>query len=156
MRDECLRRGYQLVYNDTEADWMKHAGGPNRSTNFATSLGFSVRNDGNIGDGAVRHGFLDAIQRAARRRELDRLGRRIAPAFEQRQRADCAARGQQWKPFLLLRLIARHPNANADERAPLELLLDALAHPYDEDGQPDTLRNPPPPGTPACRTFCGT
>ena len=42
--------GYQLVYNDTEADWMKHAGGPNRSTNFATSLGFSVRNDGNIGD----------------------------------------------------------------------------------------------------------
>ncbi len=43
--------GYQLVYNDTEPDWLKHGSGdPNRSTNFATSLGLSVKNDGNIND----------------------------------------------------------------------------------------------------------
>jgi uncharacterized protein YdiU (UPF0061 family) len=40
--------------------------------------------------------------------------------------------------------------------APLERLLAALANPYDEAGQPDALLNPPPSGTPACRTFCGT
>jgi uncharacterized protein YdiU (UPF0061 family) len=46
--------------------------------------------------------------------------------------------------------------ATADDLAPLERLLTALANPYDESGQPESLRNPPPPGTPACRTFCGT
>ena len=46
--------------------------------------------------------------------------------------------------------------AAANDRAPLERLLDALANPYDEAGQPDALRNPPPFGTPVCRTFCGT
>ncbi|MEQ2010315.1 MAG: protein adenylyltransferase SelO [Limisphaerales bacterium] len=40
--------------------------------------------------------------------------------------------------------------------APLERLLGALARPYDEAGQSDELLNPPPPGTPVCRTFCGT
>jgi uncharacterized protein YdiU (UPF0061 family) len=46
--------------------------------------------------------------------------------------------------------------ATANDLAPLERLLTALANPYDEAGQPDALRNPPPPGTPVCRTFCGT
>ena len=40
--------------------------------------------------------------------------------------------------------------------APLESLLVALATPYDESGKPTELLNPPPPGTPICRTFCGT
>ena len=35
-------------------------------------------------------------------------------------------------------------------------LLAALRSPYQEAGAPDSLRNPPPPGTPRCRTFCGT
>ena len=43
-----------------------------------------------------------------------------------------------------------------NDLAPLERLMAALATPYDETGQPDALLNPPPPGTPACRTFCGT
>jgi uncharacterized protein YdiU (UPF0061 family) len=37
-----------------------------------------------------------------------------------------------------------------------EKLLASLMSPYDEEGQPDSLRLPPPPGTPVCRTFCGT
>ncbi len=41
--------GYKLVYNDTESDWMKHMD-PTRSTSFATSLGFSVKPDGGLGD----------------------------------------------------------------------------------------------------------
>ena len=45
---------------------------------------------------------------------------------------------------------------NANDLAPLERLLAALASPYDEAGQPDGLLCPPPPGTPRCRTFCGT
>jgi len=44
----------------------------------------------------------------------------------------------------------------ANNIAPLEHLLAALARPYDEAGQPEGLLNPPPPGTPVCRTFCGT
>ena len=43
-----------------------------------------------------------------------------------------------------------------NDLAPLERLLTALATPYDEAGQPAELLNPPPPDTPACRTFCGT
>lgn len=35
-------------------------------------------------------------------------------------------------------------------------VLAAVQKPYDESGQPDDLLNPPPPGTPRCRTFCGT
>jgi uncharacterized protein YdiU (UPF0061 family) len=46
--------------------------------------------------------------------------------------------------------------ATANDLTPLEHLLAALANPYDEAGQPDALRNPPPAGTPTCRTFCGT
>lgn len=39
--------GYRLVYNDSEPDWMKKAD-PTRPTSFATSLGFSVRQDGGL------------------------------------------------------------------------------------------------------------
>ena len=46
--------------------------------------------------------------------------------------------------------------ATANDLVPLERLLAALAKPYNEAGQPDELLNPPPPGTPVCRTFCGT
>ena len=40
--------GYRLVYNDDEPDWMKHQD-PSRGVSFATSLGFSVTPDGNLG-----------------------------------------------------------------------------------------------------------
>ena len=46
--------------------------------------------------------------------------------------------------------------ATANDLAPLERLQTALAAPYDEAGQPAALLNPPPAGTPVCRTFCGT
>lgn len=46
--------------------------------------------------------------------------------------------------------------ANKGDLAPFERLLVALAKPYDEAGQPSRLLNPPPLGTPICRTFCGT
>jgi uncharacterized protein YdiU (UPF0061 family) len=39
---------------------------------------------------------------------------------------------------------------------PLGRLLTALATPYEATGQPAALLQPPPAGTPACRTFCGT
>jgi serine/tyrosine/threonine adenylyltransferase len=40
--------------------------------------------------------------------------------------------------------------------APLNRLHTALTAPYDETDQPAALLNPPPAGTPICRTFCGT
>ena len=46
--------------------------------------------------------------------------------------------------------------AAGNDLAPLERLHAALANPYDEASQPAALLNPPPPGTAACRTFCGT
>lgn len=46
--------------------------------------------------------------------------------------------------------------AASNEFTPLERMLAALARPYEEGDQPDELLNHPPPGTPACRTFCGT
>ena len=46
--------------------------------------------------------------------------------------------------------------ATTNDLAPLERLLAALTTPYDEIGQPADLLNPPPPGTPIGRTFCGT
>ncbi|MGC2111288.1 MAG: peptidase M61 [Candidatus Korobacteraceae bacterium] len=41
--------GYRLVYTDDQPEWMKHAD-PSRGTSFATSLGFSVNGEGNVGD----------------------------------------------------------------------------------------------------------
>ncbi len=43
-----------------------------------------------------------------------------------------------------------------NDLAPFERLQTALATPYAAADQPGELLNPPPPGTPACRTFCGT
>jgi uncharacterized protein YdiU (UPF0061 family) len=45
--------------------------------------------------------------------------------------------------------------ANKD-LTPFHRLLDALATPYDTSGKPDSLMNPPPPGAPPYRTYCGT
>ena len=41
--------GYRLVYNDNQPDSVKHAD-PTNPTSFATSLGFSVKPDGGLGD----------------------------------------------------------------------------------------------------------
>jgi predicted metalloprotease with PDZ domain len=41
--------GYRLVYNDDQPDSVKHAD-PTNPTSFATSLGFSVKPDGGLGD----------------------------------------------------------------------------------------------------------
>jgi serine/tyrosine/threonine adenylyltransferase len=46
--------------------------------------------------------------------------------------------------------------ATEGDLAPLERLHAALATPYAAADQPAALLNPPPPGTPTCRTFCGT
>lgn len=46
--------------------------------------------------------------------------------------------------------------AAGSDLKPLEQLLEALARPYEEAGQPGELLNPPVSGTPICRTFCGT
>jgi predicted metalloprotease with PDZ domain len=43
--DGITRGGYKLIYNDTQADWIKRASG-RRGDSFATSLGFSVGPDG--------------------------------------------------------------------------------------------------------------
>ncbi|MGA8530354.1 MAG: peptidase M61, partial [Acidobacteriaceae bacterium] len=40
--------GYKLVYNDTAPAWEKHAENPRFGASFATSIGFSVMQDGNI------------------------------------------------------------------------------------------------------------
>ena len=40
--------------------------------------------------------------------------------------------------------------------APFHDLLAALQAPYREEGAAESLSQPPPPGTPRCRTFCGT
>jgi len=45
---------------------------------------------------------------------------------------------------------------NANDLDPVKRLMAALATPYEAAGQPPELLNPPPPDTPACRTFCGT
>ncbi|HEX4039591.1 MAG TPA: peptidase M61 [Acidobacteriaceae bacterium] len=44
--------GYKLVYNDTPPSWEKHAGAESArfGTSFATSLGFSVMQDGTLGN----------------------------------------------------------------------------------------------------------
>lgn len=47
--------------------------------------------------------------------------------------------------------------ATADnDLAPMHRLLEALATPYDATGKPGSLTNPPPPGSPPYRTYCGT
>jgi uncharacterized protein YdiU (UPF0061 family) len=46
--------------------------------------------------------------------------------------------------------------SQSNDWGPFHALLAALKSPYQEAGALDSLRNPPPPGTPRCRTFCGT
>jgi len=46
------RGGYRLVYNDSEPDWMKHMD-KSRGTSFATSLGFTVKGEGDDGGGSI-------------------------------------------------------------------------------------------------------
>src|SRR5258707_5833684 len=60
-----------------------------------------------IGNGAVGHRLLHAIEAAAGGREFYCLRRRIALAFEQRQRTDRFPRCDQGQPFLFLRIVAR-------------------------------------------------
>jgi uncharacterized protein YdiU (UPF0061 family) len=87
------------------------------------------------------------------RRWTERLAR------EARSEAEVARRMNAHNPAVIPRnheVEAALAAATTDDLAPLERLLAALATPYDEAGQPAALRNPPPPGTPICRTFCGT
>jgi predicted metalloprotease with PDZ domain len=42
------RGGYRLTYTDTEPEWMKHEGRPDMPVNLSTSIGLSVKADGNI------------------------------------------------------------------------------------------------------------
>ncbi len=44
--DGISRGGYRLAYSDTQPEWMKHEGRPDAATDFATSIGVSVKNDG--------------------------------------------------------------------------------------------------------------
>jgi predicted metalloprotease with PDZ domain len=53
--------GYRLVYNDSEAEWMKHRD-KSQPTSFATSLGFSVKGDGEgSGDGDQRGTISEVV-----------------------------------------------------------------------------------------------
>ena len=40
--------GYRVIYNDQEPEWLKKAADPDRTTSFATSLGFSAKADGSL------------------------------------------------------------------------------------------------------------
>ncbi len=46
--------------------------------------------------------------------------------------------------------------ARDGDMAPFDRLLAAVSAPFDDDPASDDLAAPPPPGTPRCRTFCGT
>jgi predicted metalloprotease with PDZ domain len=48
--DGITRGGYRLTYSDTAPDWMKRSERPDGNTSFATSLGFSVKGNGEIGN----------------------------------------------------------------------------------------------------------
>jgi predicted metalloprotease with PDZ domain len=43
------RGGYRLTYTDTPPAWLKHAYTPQSYVSFATSLGFSVKENGELG-----------------------------------------------------------------------------------------------------------
>ena len=46
--------------------------------------------------------------------------------------------------------------SDRQDLSPFQEMLTALRKPYEEPAQPTPLLDPPPPGTPRCRTFCGT
>ncbi len=49
--DGLTRGGYKLTYSDTAPDWLKKSEtGPHATTSFATSLGFTVGSDGELGN----------------------------------------------------------------------------------------------------------
>jgi predicted metalloprotease with PDZ domain len=48
--DGITRGGYKLVYNDTPIDWLKKGERPDSFTSFSTSVGFSVKKDGELGN----------------------------------------------------------------------------------------------------------
>ena len=83
-----------------------HVDQEQRDIGLAPARSGARGNDGEIGDGAIGHRLLHAVEGAAGRAELDRLRRRIALALEQRQRADRGARCDRGQPFLLLRVAA--------------------------------------------------
>jgi predicted metalloprotease with PDZ domain len=47
--DGITRGGYRLTYGDTPPDWLKHVYRPDSYLSFATSLGFSVKANGDLG-----------------------------------------------------------------------------------------------------------
>lgn len=48
--DGITRGGYRLTYSDTPPDWLKHTERADSYVSFATSLGFSVKADGELGN----------------------------------------------------------------------------------------------------------
>jgi len=48
--DGITRGGYRLTYSDTPPDWLKHSYRPDSYVNFATSLGFTVKANGDLGN----------------------------------------------------------------------------------------------------------
>jgi predicted metalloprotease with PDZ domain len=51
--------GYRLVYNDVEPEWMKHMD-PSRGASFATSLGFSLKGDGDKAGNTIASVWWDS------------------------------------------------------------------------------------------------
>ena len=102
----CPRVGSTLVRSLTSTPPALRSTMNSEMSALAPARAGARGDHGEIGDRAVRHRLLDAVERAARRGELDRLRRRIALALEQRQRADRLARGDLRQPFLLLRIAA--------------------------------------------------
>ncbi len=74
--------------------------------------------------------------------------------------AEVIKRMQAHNPAVIPRNHAVEAALNAvtaqDDLSLFERLLTALARPYDAADPAGSLLQPPPPGTPACRTFCGT
>jgi predicted metalloprotease with PDZ domain len=48
--DGITRGGYRLAYSDTPPAWLEHTYRPDSYVNFATSLGFSVKANGDLGN----------------------------------------------------------------------------------------------------------
>lgn len=48
--DGILHGGYRLAYSDTPPDWLKKTETPDEFVNFSTSVGFTAKNDGEIGN----------------------------------------------------------------------------------------------------------
>ena len=83
--------GYRLAYNDTPPSWAKHGADPRFGVSFATSLGISVTQDGNLGSvewdsPAFRAGLVPGMQLIAVNGETytpDKLKQAILEAEKQ-------------------------------------------------------------------------